>query len=223
MESLSSFITVREANKQNRFSQQTIKAMVIFELWRLHNLGYLHGDAHGGNFMIDPNYRYFNGTPGRVVVIDFGSVYRHAFGLLDKTQMVTVSDRSQINKDGHPTPSGWMKISSKRIAHYNTLLLQMHADRETEKQLFLRHVLESVAPKEEKEEEEQQQQLIIGGGPMLEINDFDLLDPSHIFTPTFISSYVEQEQHNSEQVNDLASGWTKQRIKNKTKTKSRKR
>jgi len=213
MENLSSFMMVREAN--NRFSREMVKAMVIFELWRLHNLGYLHGDAHGGNFMIDPNYRYFNGSPGRVIIIDFGSVYRHSFGLLDKTQMATVSERSQINKDGRPTPSGWMKIMPRRIAHYNMLLLQMHADREIEKQLFLRHVLESVAP-EEKEEE--QQQLIIGGGPMLEIiNDFDLLDPSHIFTPTFISSYVEQEQLNSEQVNDLASGWTKQRTKKRTK------
>ena len=216
MENLSSFMTVREA--KNMFSQQTaIKAMVIFELWRLHNLGYLHGDAHAGNFMIDPTYRYFNGRPGRVVVIDFGSVYRHTFGLLDKTQMAIVSERSQTNKHGHPAPGGWMKISPKNNAQYNMLLLQMHADREIEKQLFLRHVLESVAPEEEKEEE--QQQLIIGGGPMSEeINDFDLLDPSHIFTPTFISSYVEQEQLNSARVNDLASGWTKQRI-NKAKSK----
>ena len=90
-------------------------------------------------------------------------------------------------------------------------------DREIEKQLFLRHVLESVAP----EEEEEQQQLIIGGGPMTDINDFDLLDPSHIFTPTFISSYVEQEQLNSARVNDLASGWTKQRV-NKAKSKKAK-
>ena len=215
MENLSSFITVKEA--KNVFSQQTtIKAMVIFELWRLHNLGYLHGDAHTGNFMIDPTYRYFNGSPGRVVVIDFGSVYRHTFGLLDKTQMATVSERSQTNKHGDPAPGRWLEILPKNNAQYNMRLLQMHTDREIEKQLFLRHILESVAPEEEKEEE--QQQLIIGGGPMLEeINDFDLLDPSHIFTPTSVLSYVEQEKLNSVQVNNLASGWSKQRTKKRTK------
>jgi len=50
-----------------------------------------------------------------------------------------------------------------------------------------------------------------------EINDFDLLDPSHIFTPTSVLSYVEQEKLNSEQVNNLASGWTKKRTKKGTK------
>ena len=45
---------------------------VQYEFKRLHSFGYLHGDAHFGNIMINKNYQYFENFVGRVIIIDFG-------------------------------------------------------------------------------------------------------------------------------------------------------
>lgn len=45
---------------------------VQYEFKRLHSFGYLHGDAHFGNVMINKNYQYFENFVGRVIIIDFG-------------------------------------------------------------------------------------------------------------------------------------------------------
>jgi hypothetical protein len=45
---------------------------IQYEFKRLHSFGYLHGDAHFGNVMINRNYQYFENFVGRVIIIDFG-------------------------------------------------------------------------------------------------------------------------------------------------------
>ena len=49
----------------------------LYELSRMHNLGYLHKDFHTNNRMIMPNYRYIRNRLGRSVVIDFGRSIKH--------------------------------------------------------------------------------------------------------------------------------------------------
>ena len=57
------------------------KQMIIYEFTRLHSMGYIHGDAHLHNIMIDPNYKYFTtdneSRLGRVILIDFGKTVKN--------------------------------------------------------------------------------------------------------------------------------------------------
>jgi hypothetical protein len=62
-------------NNPTRFT--FLMAVVQYEFRRLNILGYLHGDAHLNNVLINPNYQYFtrSGNPeylGRAIIIDFG-------------------------------------------------------------------------------------------------------------------------------------------------------
>ena len=52
------------------------ESMARFEIARLYELGYIHGDLNQGNLLIHPNYQYFDGRPGRVMLIDFGSTFK---------------------------------------------------------------------------------------------------------------------------------------------------
>jgi hypothetical protein len=66
---------LRMENNNDRFNY--LLSLVLYEFQRLNKLGYRHGDAHLGNSMINPNYKYFtrSGNPsylGRVIIIDFG-------------------------------------------------------------------------------------------------------------------------------------------------------
>jgi hypothetical protein len=50
--------------------------MALFEIYRMYDLGYLHGDIHGGNLLIDVDYEYFDNHRGRVIIIDFGRSFK---------------------------------------------------------------------------------------------------------------------------------------------------
>jgi hypothetical protein len=61
----------------NKFRYDYFAQIIQYEFQRLNRLGYRHGDAHLGNIMINPNYKYFtrSGNPlylGRAIIIDFG-------------------------------------------------------------------------------------------------------------------------------------------------------
>lgn len=53
---------------------------VCYEMIRMYNLtGYLHGDFHQYNFMVNPTYSYFGDDAefsGRAIIIDFGSSFK---------------------------------------------------------------------------------------------------------------------------------------------------
>ncbi len=95
MESFTNTLTLTEIenNRALNIPQASIieyKCMALYELCRLFNIGYLHGDPNTGNILIDVNYNYFNGTvarygligntQGRAILIDFGSTFLHNQG-----------------------------------------------------------------------------------------------------------------------------------------------
>jgi hypothetical protein len=46
--------------------------LALYELDRLHNLGYMHNDFHYENVLINTTYNYFSNNSGRAILIDFG-------------------------------------------------------------------------------------------------------------------------------------------------------
>ena len=47
----------------------------MFELWRLYNFGYIHGDITLNNLMINIHYPYIEDKLGKVIIIDFGATF----------------------------------------------------------------------------------------------------------------------------------------------------
>jgi hypothetical protein len=75
MEFLDGFDTI--SNTFGGLVPESTQLMVRYTLLQMHKLGYIHGDAHSGNFMINPNYQLFTKDKtspflGKVLVIDFG-------------------------------------------------------------------------------------------------------------------------------------------------------
>ena len=62
------------------------KSLVAYELVRLKEIGFLHGDLHYGNIMYNPNYKYITNDDdeytGRALLIDFGH------SVIDKKKLV---------------------------------------------------------------------------------------------------------------------------------------
>lgn len=50
----------------------TYKTIALYELDRLHKIGYMHNDYHFENVLINQNYNYFGIKSGRAYIIDFG-------------------------------------------------------------------------------------------------------------------------------------------------------
>jgi len=49
------------------------KYMAMYELYKLHTIGYVHNDFHFENVIIHESYNYFESTgSGRAIIIDFG-------------------------------------------------------------------------------------------------------------------------------------------------------
>jgi len=78
MESLTGFFNLNSYNVDVDDASAELynlyKNLARYELWRLYELGYIHGDANQANFMVNPEYEYIKGKPGRVIIIDFGTI-----------------------------------------------------------------------------------------------------------------------------------------------------
>ena len=77
MEFLDGFDTIFNTYGRMALVPESTRLMVRYTLLQMHKLGYIHGDAHGGNFMINPSYELFTNDKkspflGKVLVIDFG-------------------------------------------------------------------------------------------------------------------------------------------------------
>jgi len=86
MEFMEGYDTISNVFKNQNVSEERkyiIRNMVLFELSRLNEIGYLHRDFHLGNVMVNLDYIYFmdtsvfnfndlNNNRGRVLIIDFG-------------------------------------------------------------------------------------------------------------------------------------------------------
>ena len=78
MESLEDFVTYRQATYDMNNSRTKLKLyaeLAMYELSRLYQIGYLHGDPNASNAMVNPDYKYIEGATGRVVWVDFGLAY----------------------------------------------------------------------------------------------------------------------------------------------------
>ena len=54
--------------------------LAVYELLRLYDVGYMHGDYHTQNILINTNYKYNNLEPlymGRVLIIDYGLAFKN--------------------------------------------------------------------------------------------------------------------------------------------------
>ena len=51
------------------------KKLAVYELLRLYDLGYLHGDFSTANILINPDYIYTEHNKGRAMLIDFGATF----------------------------------------------------------------------------------------------------------------------------------------------------
>ena len=67
-------------NTNNLAQKIMYKYLAIYELLRLYDIGYMHGDYHIGNILINKNYKYNNLPPqlqGRVLIIDYGLAFKN--------------------------------------------------------------------------------------------------------------------------------------------------
>ena len=65
----------------NNLSQKIMyKYLAVYELLRLYDIGYMHGDYHTQNILINTNYKYNNLAPqlqGRALIIDYGLAFKN--------------------------------------------------------------------------------------------------------------------------------------------------
>lgn len=64
----------------NRAQQIMYKYLAVYELLRLYDLGYMHGDYHLENILINTNYKYSNLDDmylGRCLIIDYGMAFKN--------------------------------------------------------------------------------------------------------------------------------------------------
>lgn len=72
---------IARENEKNK-----IQTMGLYELLRLYNVGYIHGDPHKSNILFNPDYKYIDEDEykGRAIILDFGRTEPH-----DDTQLPT--------------------------------------------------------------------------------------------------------------------------------------
>jgi hypothetical protein len=67
-------------NTNNLVQQNWYKYLAIYELLRLYDIGYMHGDYHTNNILINTNYKHNNLSPqlqGRALIIDYGLAFKN--------------------------------------------------------------------------------------------------------------------------------------------------
>jgi serine/threonine protein kinase len=75
------------------------KSLAAYELVRLKQIGFIHGDLHNGNIMYNPNYKYITNDDedvehtGRALIIDFGD------SLIDKNTLVEFENDNLGERD----------------------------------------------------------------------------------------------------------------------------
>jgi len=73
--------------------KEKLKSLAAYELVRLKQIGFIHGDLHDGNIMYNPNYKYITNDDkevkfkGRALIIDFGR------SLIDKTELAAAEEK----------------------------------------------------------------------------------------------------------------------------------
>lgn len=71
MEFMNDYKTLASLCNSPKF--EIYKYMAMYELYKLHKIGYVHNDFHFENVLIHESYNYFESTgSGRAIIIDFG-------------------------------------------------------------------------------------------------------------------------------------------------------
>jgi hypothetical protein len=223
MESFTNTVTLSEIATNPIIPQAdiiTYKCMALYEICRLYNIGYLHGDPHMNNILINRNYVYFNADlsgyrlvgspPGRAILIDFGSTFLHNQGpiqisnnfenLDDFDLYRNVQQSLQITSPRYPPGLAashgswqWLRMPEiPNIIDLNTRLFFLTIQRKTTKMLFIIHSGINY-------NNIHQIHPLIGGqiseqnSEKNDTNIFDKLDPKHILTVSFIKDYIKKQ------------------------------
>jgi len=169
---------------------------MLFTIYQLALLGYVHGDIHLGNLIINPNYTYFHGYQGVVKLIDFGRtkfVGRPTIGpdldlnIFKIEWHESVYDRYTSIFTGY----NWYRFPNdpRLISKIQDSLMDLSVRRFEARRLFDEHVATSDAIVTRRDEEKDEGKMDITGGTK---NVYDKFDPEFIFTTRFIMNYVKE-------------------------------
>jgi len=207
MEYMSGYITLHDYINNPNTSEnkkQNAKYMAMYEIARLFNLGYIHGDLNMGNLVINPTYTYFDKIPGRVILIDFGSAFEHNIPKLESyenlySNAVTFSYNLTSPKYDEGTAKTfsdyqWLQFKDSNVIGYadvndevvkaaDAKLFELYNRRKRIKEFFDLHIKNSNIRKNEN----------LGGNN----NPFFKLDPKRQLTKNFIKKIIKEEKHNS--------------------------
>ena len=159
MECLTGFTTVYDKSKTlTPIGDKFVRELVIFELYRLYQLGYLHGDVNPCNFMVNLKYLYVTGFKGRVIIIDFGSTFKVTKQMIPPTSIMDVIELSKTtpipqystpefirDKFNQQTFGGWMWLWDTLAERdmYNNGLEKILEGREKMKNTFREYLRRS--------------------------------------------------------------------------------
>jgi hypothetical protein len=200
MEFLSGFETLDNFLKKRVYSRtetpKYAESMARYEIAKLYHLGYIHGDLHTENLLIHPTYHYFDGIPGRVILIDFGSTFKlepckllnierdtenKEYYALDPSNLYQPCYHSFIiDSPGYPQGTAlthgayqWLKVTN--FKEENKKLKDLHNRRVMCIEKFKEHI-----------SREQGSTTGRGGTD----NIFDTLDPDNMLTRENIQTYI---------------------------------
>jgi len=174
----------------NDFYHHLFFYCMLYTIYQLALLGYVHGDIHLGNIIVNRNYTYFDGFRGVVKLIDFGktrfvgppSIGRTSFDL----------DIFKIDWDASEydlyvsrfTGYNWFRFPEdpRLLRKILDSLVYLDVRRIEAKRLFDQHI--AICDKEKDEEK-----MVIVGGTK---NVYDKFDHEFIFTTRFIMNYVKE-------------------------------
>lgn len=135
-------------------------SMARYEIARLYNvgnkfgheggekIGFIHGDLHKDNLLIDPTYQYFDGIPGRVILIDFGKTTKINNSIApinpDNSNLYEASIQSMKKdewyyKDLPHEPYLWLPVDD--VDAENGRLKYLSENRERQKEAFKEHII----------------------------------------------------------------------------------
>lgn len=99
-----------------------LNLLIMIELLRLFDIGYLHNDIHTGNYLINPNYIYTMDSVddinkrGRCLIIDMGRVTTHTYGselpIFNKLRIIYENAQHLLvsEQDKQKNPYKWFEI-----------------------------------------------------------------------------------------------------------------
>jgi hypothetical protein len=167
MEMMSGFITLDQYIRYNPRNAQMAEQMAMFEIARLFELGYIHGDLNLNNILFDPNYIYFgdgvSGPLGRAILIDFGATFEHRkdptirpvdlYSAVQHSITMNSPKFAGIQHESVQDARGlafwypsyqWLKLLDPiQEITFKIKLYNLHEKREKAKQKFVAHVMDN--------------------------------------------------------------------------------